>query len=70
MQRTSVTSTNISSIGYDPQLATLEVEFASGDVYQYFDVPEHLFQQFLHASSHGQFLNDHIRYNYRYQKVS
>ncbi len=47
----------------------MEVKFISGDVYQYFNVPEYLFQQFLHASSYGRFLNDHVRYNYRYQKV-
>ena len=70
MNRTPVTSTNINSIGYDPQSAVLEVEFTSGDIYQYLDVPEHLYQRFFNASSHGQFLNDHIRYNYRYQKVS
>ena len=70
MQRIPVSSSNIRSIGYDPQSALLEVEFVSGDVYQYFDVPEHLYRQFLNGSSHGQFLNDHIRYNYRYQKVS
>ncbi len=70
MYRTSVTSTNIRSIGYDRQSAILEVEFTSGDLYQYFHVPEHLHQQFLHASSHGQFLNDNIRYNYRYQKIN
>ena len=70
MQRTLVTSSNIRSIGYDRMSAILEVEFTSGDVYRYFDVPEHLYQQFLHAASHGQFLNDSIRYNYRYQKIS
>lgn len=70
MHRVSVSSSNIRSIGHDPQSATLEVEFTSGDVYQYFNVPDHLYQQFLHASSHGQFLNDNIRYSYRYQKVS
>ena len=70
MDRISVSSSNIRSIGYDEQAATLEVEFKTGDVYQYFNVPEHLYQQFLHASSHGQFLNDNIRYSYRYQKIS
>ena len=69
MNRIPVSSTNISSIGYDPQSATLEVEFTTGNVYQYFNVPEHLHQQFLNSSSRGQFLNEHIRYNYRYQKV-
>jgi len=70
MDRIPVSSSNIRSIGYDQQLSVLEVEFSSSDVYRYFDVPEHLYQQFLHASSHGQFLNDYIRYSYRYQKVS
>lgn len=69
MERISVNSSNIRSIGYEPLAAILEVEFTSNEVYQYFNVPEHLFQQFLYASSHGQFLNDNIRYNYRYQKI-
>ena len=69
MYRTQVNSSNIQSIDYDAQSAILEVEFTSGDVHQYFDVPEYLHQQFLQASSHGQFLNDNIRYNYRYKKV-
>ena len=69
MYRTPVNSKNIRSIGYDAQSSVLEVEFTSGDVYQYFNVPEHLYQQFLQTSSHGQFLNENIRYNYRYQKV-
>ena len=69
MNRIPVNSSNIRSIGYDQQSGVLEVEFSSADVYQYFNVPEYLYQQFLNASSHGQFLNEHIRYNYRYQKV-
>ena len=69
MYRTPVNSKNIRSIGYDVQSNVLEVEFTSGDVYQYFNVPEHPYQQFLQASSYGQFLNENIRYNYRYQKV-
>ncbi|MDP2684733.1 MAG: KTSC domain-containing protein [bacterium] len=69
MYRVPVSSSNIRSVGYDQQSATLEVEFTSGEVYQYFNVPEYLYQQFLQALSHGQFLNEHIRYNYRYQKI-
>lgn len=69
MNRIQVNSSNIKSIGYDSQSSVLEVEFNSGDIYQYFDVSDYLYQQFLHASSHGQFLNNHIRYNYRYQKI-
>ena len=70
MYRTQVNSSNIKSIGYDAHVAVLEVEFTSGDTYQYFNVPEYLHQQFLKASSHDQFLDENIKYNYRYQKVS
>lgn len=71
MNRTPVTSTNIRSIGYDPQSGTLEVEFTSGDVYQYFDVPERLYDGLLRTASPGQFLNINIvKYGYRYQKTS
>jgi len=70
MDRIPISSSNISSIGYDRQSATLDVEFTSGDVYQYFDVPEHLYHRLMNASSKGQFLNDYIRHSYRYQKVS
>ena len=69
MYRTQVNSSNIKSIGYDLPTKVLEVKFISGDVYEYYDVPEHLYQQFLHASSFGQFLTDNIRYNYRYKKI-
>lgn len=40
MNRKSVTSSNIASIGYDETSETLEIEFKNGGVYQYFDVPQ------------------------------
>ncbi|MCK4386927.1 MAG: KTSC domain-containing protein [Candidatus Pacebacteria bacterium] len=69
MERTQVNSSNIRSIGYDEQSSILEVEFISGSIYQYLNFPEYLYQQFINASSYGGFLNDHIRYNYQYQKI-
>ena len=70
MQRTPVSSSNIHSIGYDPHSSVLEVEFNSGDVYQYLNVPKRLYHQLVNAASPGQFLNTNvIRYGYRYQKI-
>lgn len=69
MDRMQVSSSNIQSIGFDAQFNTLEVEFTSGEIYQYFNVPEHLYQNLMNAPSKGQFLNDNIKYSYRYQKV-
>ena len=39
MQRTTVSSSNLASVGYDATTETLEIEFQNGAVYQYFSVP-------------------------------
>lgn len=69
MQRIPVVSSNIRAIGYEEPSRVLEVEFTSGDVYRYFDVPEYLHRGLMIASSKGNFLNENIKYNYRYQKI-
>lgn len=69
MDRRPILSTNICSIGYDLHSDMLEVEFTSGDIYQYFNVPEHLYNGLMSSLSKGSFLNDHIKYSYRYKKI-
>ena len=69
MNRTPVSSSNVASVGYDPNTLTLEVEFKDGSVYQYFDVPETVYQELMRASSVGTFLHANIKNSYRYTKV-
>lgn len=69
MNRQPVSSSNIASIGYDVDSQTLEIEFLNGGVYQYFDVPQHIFDGIMNAESHGQFLAQNIKGIYRYSKV-
>lgn len=69
MNRQPVTSSNIASIGYDADSQTLEIEFLNGGVYQYFDVPQHVHQELMNASSHGQYLAQNIKGIYRFSKV-
>lgn len=69
MNRTPVESSNVVSIGYDPNSMTLEVEFKDGAVYQYFDVPEAIYQELMQASSIGQYMHNSIRNAYRYAKT-
>lgn len=69
MKRQPVQSSNISSIGYDAASQTLEIEFLNGGVYQYFDVPQNVYQGIMGASSHGEYLAQHIKGHYRYSKV-
>lgn len=69
MERTPVSSSNIVSIGYNPQLSTLEIEFNNGRVYQYFDVPESVYGELMAAQSHGKYFNQQIKGVYRFAKI-
>ena len=69
MQRISVSSSDVAEVGYDAGSMTLEVAFQSGGVYQYFDVPESVYQELMRAPSKGGFLHANIRNNYRYTKL-
>ena len=70
MERTSVDSSNIVSIGYDAETETLEVEFHSGNVYQYRDVPSDVHQRFMSSSSKGRFFSQYIRGQYPHSQVA
>src|SRR5690606_33044006 len=61
MLRELQSSTSIMSIGYDKASRILEVEFVSGGIYQYYDVPVDLYSQLLKAESKGQFVNTMIK---------
>jgi len=69
MERDYVESSNIESIGYDADSETLEVEFKSSGVYQYYNVPEHVYQSFMEAPSKGQFLHVNIKNAFPYSRV-
>jgi HAMP domain-containing protein len=69
MQRQTVESTNIKSVGYDPEDEVLEVEFHSGGVYHYVGVPPDVYEGMLAARSKGRYFGDFIRLRYPYEKV-
>ena len=69
MERVPVQSSNVAEVGYDQDALVMEVLFHNGSVYQYFDVPQMLFQEMLQSDSIGGFLNEHIKGSYRYAKL-
>ena len=69
MLRQSVPSSNVASIGYDDATETLEVEFVSGSIYQYYNVPRNLFEELVSAASKEQFLNQYIKNTYPFSRV-
>jgi hypothetical protein len=69
MDRVSVRSSNIKSVGYDPDSATLEIQFIDGGVYQYANVPEATHTGLLFATSKGSYFERHIKHRYRFRQV-
>ena len=61
-------SSNIARFRYEAETLTLEVQFKSGNGYQYFDVPEKVYESFCQADSKGKFFNLEIRGIYRYAR--
>lgn len=60
MTRTPVKSGAIAAIGYDPRTKILSVQMNGGNVYDYPDVPEHEYQNFMSAESKGSHLAKYI----------
>lgn len=70
MERQYVSSSNIASIGYDASDMILEVEFLNGAIYQYYDVPQRVYDGLMSASSHGSYLDAYVKKGgYRYSKI-
>ncbi len=72
MDRISVASSNVASVGYEENTSTLEVEFKNGSVYQYLDVPADHFRALSGGglSSVGKYLNTEIKPRYRCEQIS
>ena len=62
MQMKSVSSSDISSIGYEG--STLHIRFNSGGLYAYYNVPSGVYNALMSASSHGKYFHANIKGRY------
>lgn len=71
MNRVCVSSSNVAAVGYDQNSLTLEVEFKSGSIYQYFGVQSKHFHALSSGSvSVGRYLNTEIKPHYRCDQIA
>ena len=70
IKRVGVESSSIALVGYGRLGKEVEIEFRSGAVYRYRDVPEEMFNALLAARSKGRFFGAHIRGKYRFEKIA
>ena len=69
MDRNPVKSTSLISVGYSRETQTLEAEFKGG-VYDYYEVPERVYEELMASDSLGTYFNRFIRDQYRFSRVS
>lgn len=69
MEHETVVSSNIDSIGFDPETQTLEVRFKHGGTYSYDGVAATTFEQFRSATSPGKFFLANIKGQYSTRKA-
>lgn len=63
MQRHPVKSSQLKSVGYDPETQTLEIEFNSGGIYRYANVTPEMHKGLMEGDSIGKFFHAFIRSN-------
>lgn len=61
MKRVPINSSNILSVGYDADQQMLEIEFNTGRVYRYSNVPPHVYAGLMKAGSHGKYFLTYIQ---------
>lgn len=64
-----VDSSDLNAVSYDSTSSTLFVKFNSGGTYEYYDVPESVYQDLMSAPSLGRFLASRIKGNYKYRQI-
>jgi len=66
---TAVESSDLRAVDYDWS-GTLTIEFHSGGVYEYYNVPHEEYASLMNASSHGKYFHAHIKNRYEYQRIA
>lgn len=66
-----MTSKAINSLDYriENKIHILDIEFKSGGIYRYFNVPTNIFTNLANAKSRGRYFRENIRDEYIFERV-
>lgn len=68
--RIPLQSSTLASVLYRPTHRQLELEFRSGEIYRYLDVPPHAYNELLAAPSKGFYFNSKIRKQFTFHQLN
>lgn len=64
MLRQKVNSGLIVSLGYDQESRTLQIEFKTGSIWDYLDVPQDVYDELITSDSVGKYFLSNIKGKY------
>ncbi len=62
-------SSTVAKVRYEDGANTLDIQFQSGQVYRYFDVPRSVYDGLLRAESHGKYFNAEIKNKFKFRRL-
>ena len=65
----SLVSSNLDAMKYDAGSSVLHVRFKNGGAYAYDDVPPETAEGLHSASSHGQYLREHVIGTHKHRRI-
>ena len=69
MEHNSLTPIEIATVGYNEEYETVEIKFKNGAVYEYYDFPPEVVDNFVNAESLNEFFEAEIRRYYPFSRV-
>jgi hypothetical protein len=69
MQRQKIKSSTFLSVGYEKKNKIFEAEFTSNEVYQYLNVSQKIYNNFMSSNSKGRYFNKYIKDVFTCNKV-
>ncbi|MGZ3752733.1 MAG: KTSC domain-containing protein [Mucilaginibacter sp.] len=70
LEEYSNTTANSGILDFEYKSQVLKIDFADGNVYEYFDVPKEVYRKLINADSPGRFARRHIFNNYVYRSLN
>jgi|WetSurMetagenome_2_1015567.scaffolds.fasta_scaffold00193_13 hypothetical protein len=64
-----VSSANLNAVGYDSKSKTLRIKFTAGEIYDYYNVPESVYDALMTAVSKGRYYLSNISKRYRHSQI-
>lgn len=64
-----VNSSNLDSVDYNHLTETLTIQFLSGHVYEYYNVPKFIYEGLMSAPSKGKYHHRYIKNSYNYHRI-